>query len=60
MKRLPHLFASASLLMATPVMSETPSADLLVNGSITPGAACDVALGSGALDLGRISRASLN
>jgi hypothetical protein len=60
MKRLPYLFASASLLIATPAMSETPTADLLVNGSITPGPACDVALGNGALDLGRISRASLN
>ena len=60
MKRMPYLFASASLLMATPVMSETPTADLRVNGSITPGAACDVVLGNGALDLGRISRASLN
>jgi hypothetical protein len=60
MKRLPRLFASAPLLLATATMAETPSADLLVNGSIMPGGSCDVALANSALDLGKIDRSMLN
>jgi hypothetical protein len=38
----------------------TSSASLVLDGVITPGAACDMTLGNGVIDLGRLSRADLN
>jgi hypothetical protein len=60
MKRTPYLIASASLLLAPSFEASAGSADLLVNGSITPAAACDVSIGSTALNLGKIDRGTLN
>lgn len=60
MKCLSHLLISTPLLLATSAMAETRSVDLLVNGTIAPAAACDVTLGAGALDLGRVNRSMLN
>lgn len=57
----PHLLcALASLLMATSVGATDTSADLVVKGAITPGAACTVTLGGGSLSLGTIKRDMLN
>jgi hypothetical protein len=60
MKRVANLLASASLLLAIPFQAEAGSAELLVNGSITPAAACGVSLGSAALNLGTINGAMLD
>lgn len=58
MKHLFMLGASASLLLATSVVASETKADLLVSGSITPGAACNVVIGS-TLSLGTIKRDEL-
>jgi hypothetical protein len=58
MKHLPMLGASTLLLATSAVASET-RADLLVSGSITPGAACNVVIGS-TLGLGTIKRDDLD
>jgi len=60
MKRLPHLLASASVLLAVSLDAGAGKGDLTVHGSITPAAACDVSTGSAALELGEINRAMLN
>jgi hypothetical protein len=60
MKRLPHLLASASFLLAVSLDAGAGNVDLAVHGSITPAAACDVSTGSAALELGKIDRATLN
>lgn len=60
MTRLPHLFASASLLLAVSADASAGNVDLMVKGSITPAAACNVSTGSAALNLGTINRATLN
>jgi hypothetical protein len=53
------LGASALLLLTSSAMASETGADLLVNGSIVPGAACNVGLGS-TLNLGTIKRDMLN
>lgn len=57
MKHLNLLLTSVSLLAATSVAA---GEDLVVKGTIAPGAACGIALGSGALNLGTIDRDMLN
>jgi hypothetical protein len=60
MKHLSILrIASASLVWATAAVATGKSADLAVNGSIVPGAACTVAVGTGPLDLGNIKASEL-
>lgn len=59
MKHLNILCASASLFLATSAIARDASADLSVSGSITPGAACALAVG-GELSLGTINRGVLN
>lgn len=54
MKHLFILCSSASFFLATAAVASETSAGLLVNGSITPGAACAVTVGSGPLNLGTI------
>ncbi len=57
--RIPLLVAAPLLLVASGVaMANT--AQLSVGGTITPGAACTVTLGSTAMDLGTIHRGMLN
>ncbi|WP_448099148.1 hypothetical protein [Luteibacter yeojuensis] len=60
MKHLPALFASASLWLAAAAAAKAESTDLVVEGSIVPGAACNVTIGGGPLNLGTISREMLN
>lgn len=60
MKHLPTLFASASLLFAASTAVHAGNTDLLVEGSIVPGAACNVTVGGGSIDLGTITRDMLN
>lgn len=60
MKHLPTLFVSASLLLAASTSAQAQNTDLLVEGSIVPGAACNVAIGGGSIDLGEITRDMLN
>ncbi|HVI56832.1 MAG TPA: hypothetical protein VM621_17460 [Luteibacter sp.] len=59
MKHLSVLISTSLLFVASQAASAA-SADLLVNGSIAPGAACGVSIGSSALDLGTIARGMLN
>lgn len=60
MKRFYPLVASASLLASGAAIAEGQGTDLIVSGTIAPAASCDVVLGSGSLDLGRINGAMLN
>lgn len=60
MKRLPTLCVSGSMLLGISFGANAANVDLMVSGSIAPAAACDVSIGSAALDLGTINRAALN
>lgn len=59
MKHLPILLSTSLLFVACP-STRAASTDLLVNGSITPGAACVVSVGGPSIDLGEITRDMLN
>ncbi|PTR27267.1 uncharacterized protein DUF1120 [Luteibacter sp. OK325] len=59
MRNLKILCTSASLVLATSASAGESSADLLVRGAITPGAACSLAVQS-TLSLGTIRRDMLN
>ena len=60
MKQRSILSASVSLVLATtPVAASTTTSDLMVKGSISPGAACTVSIGN-TLSLGTIRRDRLN
>ncbi|APG03978.1 hypothetical protein BJI69_08745 [Luteibacter rhizovicinus DSM 16549] len=59
MKYFAMCCASASLLLSASAVATETGADLLVKGSITPGAACNVVIGS-TLNLGTIKRSDLS
>lgn len=59
MKHLKFLCASTSMLLASAAMAGEKTADLLVTGSIAPGAACSTSIPA-ALSLGTIARGMLN